>query len=90
MNALAFEGKIEELRQLASSTELSSFRDSEDSGRGVLLFAVLGKQTELLSILLNEFNCSPEVYDEVRLILFVLLNLLFFRMIGVLYMWQQV
>ncbi len=90
MNALAFEGKIEELRQLASSTELSSFRDSEDSGRGVLHFAVLGKQTELLSILLNEFNCSPEVYDEVRLILFVLLNLLFFRMIGVLYMWQQV
>lgn len=65
-STLAFEGKVEELRQLAASgVNLATFRDVEEGGRGVLHFAVLGKQTELLSILLNEFDCSPEVYDEV-------------------------
>lgn len=67
MNALAFEGKVDELRQLAASgTDLSAFRDTEDSGRGVLHFAVLGKRIGLVRVLLNELGCSAEVYDEVR------------------------
>lgn len=87
MNALAFEGKIEELRQLASTSDLSAFRDAEDGNRGVLHFAVLGKQIDALNILLNEFNCSPEVYDDVRLALgFGVFLTLFCRMIGVLCM----
>jgi hypothetical protein len=66
MNALAFEGKIQELRQAAVTLDLSSFRDAEDGNRGVLHFSVLGKQIELLKILLNEFECSPQIYDDVR------------------------
>ena len=73
INKAAFEGNSEELCSLLSqyeqqhpSTAIDNLIDIDDSGRGPLHFAVLGKQVEVVRVLLERFNCSPFVLDGVK------------------------
>ena len=73
INKAAFEGKSEELYDLLSqyqeqhpSTAIDNLIDIDDASRGPLHFAVLGKQVEVVRVLLERFNCSPFVLDSVK------------------------
>ena len=70
INKFAFEGKLEELKDaltkiVASGGSIDKLVDREDSNRGPLHFAVLGKRVEIVRTLLEEYNCSPYTIDEV-------------------------
>lgn len=71
VNKAAFEGNLEELTDLLSAANTPSFDinklvDPQDSNRGPLHFAVLGKRTQVVQVLLDRFNCSPFQLDEVQ------------------------
>lgn len=74
INKAAFEGKSEELynlllsqyQQQNQSTSIDNLIDIDDAGRGPLHFAVLGKQVEVVRVLLDRFDCSPFLLDSVK------------------------
>lgn len=74
INKAAFEGNFEELTNLLltkdSTFDINKLFDPQDSNRGPLHFAVLGKRTEIVRTLLDRYNCSPALLDEVHKILF--------------------
>jgi len=69
INKAAFEGNIELLIELFSSLpqpfQIDKLVDPEDSNRGPLHFAILGKQVEIVRRLLDQFNASPFLLDNV-------------------------
>lgn len=70
INQAAFEGRLEDVRellqQLGPSTRIDEVIDHEDVGRGPLHFSVLGKQDQCTLVLLEEYNASPFALDDVR------------------------
>lgn len=69
INKAAFEGNEELLFELISALPqpvlIDKLIDPEDSNRGPLHFAILGKQVEMVRRLLDQFNASPFLLDEV-------------------------
>lgn len=72
LNKAAFEGDLELLRTLLVAASASTGRssidrliDHDDGGRGPLHFAILGRQEETVQVLLNEYDVSPFLLDEV-------------------------
>ncbi len=66
INKFAFEGNLEELCRALTDVSVDKLIDPEDSNRGPLHFAVLGRQVEVVRALLEGYNCSPFILDEVR------------------------
>lgn len=69
INKAAFEGNEELLVELLSATEnveIYKLVDPMDSNRGPLHFAILGKQVETVRRLLDQYNASPFLLDEVH------------------------
>lgn len=67
-NKAAFEGNLEDLRHILTDSNVScnELIDKNDSGRGPLHFAILGKQVEVVKTLLEYYDCSPFILDEVK------------------------
>lgn len=69
INKAAFEGNEELVFEIISSLPqpilIDKLIDPEDSNRGPLHFAILGKQVEMVRRLLDQFNASPFLLDEV-------------------------
>lgn len=70
INKAAFEGNLEELTDLlpTNTAYINTLVDPQDSNRGPLHFAVLGKRTEIVQSLLDRYEASPFLLDEVQLI----------------------
>ena len=90
VNKAAFEGNLNEFVDLLSQHPQMDVRemfDEEDAARGPLHFAVLGKQRDLVTLLLDKYSLSPFTLDQVQhnyLSFFILFC--FQRMVGVRYM----
>lgn len=71
INKAAFEGNEELLVELLSALPhpiaIDKLVDPEDSNRGPLHFAVLGKRIEIVRRLLDQFEASPHLLDDVHL-----------------------
>jgi hypothetical protein len=69
INKAAFEGNpdflIELLSALPQPVSIDKLIDPEDSNRGPLHFAILGKQVEIVRRLLDQFYASPFLLDDV-------------------------
>lgn len=69
INKAAFEGDcdllIELLSALPKPQNINKLVDPKDSNRGPLHFAILGKQVEIVRRLLDQFNASPFLLDDV-------------------------
>lgn len=70
INKAAFEGNTELLIELLSAlsqpVQIDKLVDPDDSNRGPLHFAILGKQVEIVRRLLDQFNASPFLLDDVN------------------------
>ena len=90
VNKAAFEGNLNEFVDLLSQNPQMDVRemfDEEDAARGPLHFAVLGKQRDLVTLLLDKYSLSPFTLDQVKhnyLSFFIFFC--FQRMVGVRYM----
>lgn len=68
INKFAYEGDLEELGTALtdiSADSIDKLVDPQDSNRGPLHFAVLGRQVRVVRVLLEGYNCSPFLLDEV-------------------------
>jgi len=72
VNRAAFEGRLEDLRDLLLTQQqqhpkvkFDEIIDHEDAGRGPLHFSILGRQDLCTLILLEEYNASPFLLDDV-------------------------
>lgn len=92
INKFAFEGNLEDLLVALieqgftdGKNSIDELVDPEDSNRGPLHFAVLGKRAGVVRVLLEKFNSSPFITDEVRMKLlnFHVFILFCFRMDGI-------
>lgn len=70
INKAAFEGDCDLLIELLSAASpqrqnIDKLVDPKDSNRGPLHFAILGNQVEIVRRLLDQFNASPFLLDDV-------------------------